>query len=402
MYILFKDNLLLHFWDQICIVVFQDSTQIHLNDIETYFIEKVLANNLFEDVCAAIAIENDMTEKETLQVVKELLTSLQDVLYLSELESTNSIKVTGERGKYFPIHLCLSLTNSCPQKCVHCYKGEQPIQEELEIAAIVDLLEFCKGKVPFLQLTGGEPLLYSAINTIFEQYGKEYSISVTTSGAVLNSDLLMDLRNVSLVQISLYSHMSEKHDWFAGLNGSYATILNNIKELKKKDVFLKVSSIITQYNIDKIEQFVKLCIELGVNAITFGIVKSLGRAQSANDIFVGLSEIQHASKQINKLKSKYSKSIFIDDWEIEKHDKKTDDIFQCGAGKTLWTIMENGDIQPCGFIVSSDLSMGSIYSKDYEKLVANKNIYLDMVNIGMKEHLFDEIYEDKLCDNFRV
>ena len=92
------------------------------------------------------------------------------------------MNISGEKGKYFPFELHISLTNMCNQKCIHCYKKAGEVDEKIDYNELLNFLKYMEGKVPFLTLSGGDALMYPYIENILNIFGNTYQICVMTSG----------------------------------------------------------------------------------------------------------------------------------------------------------------------------------------------------------------------------
>jgi uncharacterized protein len=101
-------------------------------------------------------------------------------------------------GGHPPIrYLVLWLTTACNQRCVYCYRGEQPVLTmPMEVARAA--LELAAGSgLPFhVQLAGGEPTLepdlIEAVGALVRQMGWPATLALQTNGTMID-DWLIDI-----------------------------------------------------------------------------------------------------------------------------------------------------------------------------------------------------------------
>lgn len=337
--------------------------------------------------------------------------SLSSIILKVEHNSLNNkcIEISGEYGKCFPEKIQLSLTNLCRHKCIHCYKGDVIEIKNLDIAYILKLLNFVKGKTKHIQLTGGEPLMYTNFFNIIEEYSNDFIFSITTSGCVsINNKLLITLKKFNTVQVSLYGIDENIHDSFANRKGSFKCVISNINKMVSHGIRVDVSTIVTKNNIDMIEQFIIFCIKMKVSSVIFGKMSKVGRAVKLNGYYLSSENEKYVEDKLKEYSSKYNSKINIMLWSNKKSISSSK-IFKCGAGITQWVIKEDGKILPCNLVDSEFFNMGSLYNEDYIKII-NSEDYIKNIHLKWEENIckIKETYEksniitNDICENINI
>jgi len=174
-------------------------------------------------------------------------------LYCGAVEASDPLRY-GRRSKDLPSHLLQfaadkkpvvvwNVTRRCNLRCVHCYSQSEDRNYRGELsfdqgkALIEDLAEFGS---PVILFSGGEPLIRPDIMDLIRYAaGKALRAVVSTNGTFITAKLAAQLKEIGLsyVGISL-DGLEEVHDSFRGFRGTFARVMNAIKNCQ--DVGLKV------------------------------------------------------------------------------------------------------------------------------------------------------------------
>ncbi|MBI4964140.1 MAG: 12,18-didecarboxysiroheme deacetylase [Desulfomonile tiedjei] len=174
-------------------------------------------------------------------------------LYCGAVEASDPLRY-GRRSKELPSHLLQfsadkkpvvvwNVTRRCNLKCVHCYSQSEDTNYRGELsfhegkALIDDLAEFGS---PVILFSGGEPLIRPDIMDLIRYAaGKGLRAVVSTNGTLITAKLAEQLKEIGLsyVGISL-DGLENVHDAFRGVHGTFARVMNAIKNCQ--DVGLKV------------------------------------------------------------------------------------------------------------------------------------------------------------------
>ena len=401
MYILNKDIYQIHFFKSFSYIFLESSSSFMIaNEIETIILKECISNNnvdfIINDLKTNYNILDTSLIKNTINSVIETFYNLLEIIDIPN-NSFKNIIVTGNKNKKFPQSLQVYLTNQCPHKCVHCFQGNISNLINIDKFALFTMLNYLKGNTSQIQFSGGEPLLYPYICELIDNYYKDFQISITTSGYYLNNDILMSLKKCQTVQISLYSHISNIHNNFTKTNNSFENIIKNISKMVNNNINVGISHIITLSNYNKIEDFIKYCIQLNVSYIKFGTIIPIGRAKNKIEYILPTEIINYSHNNILKLKEKYKNKIFIFDWNKNNYGVG-ENFFKCGAGEISWSINENGEIYPCAFMESKDLLKGNIYDKDYINIINDNNTKYKFID-NLSSIKIDNININQICSS---
>jgi len=378
MYPYLIENCHLHYFDDHGILITEYGNFI-LNDIELYMITKFDGQKSLEEIISNISIElKTNREDEIKDILMQFIDTKAIAIKIGEKQNRVDLHITGKKGIKIPMNLILNLTNKCNLKCIHCFKGCNNLNNQyLPLERIIDMLNFFKGNLTNIQLTGGEPMLHRDFNTILKYCIENFRTTITTTATLMNSNNIEIFSGISNVQISLYSYDSKKHDDVTLTPGSYEKTINGIIEAVKAKINVTIGTILTKENYNEVEEIIKLAINLGVPSIRFGILIPLGRGLAVNpDWELSEEDIKIITENLNAYSQKYQEKINIETWQEElqsKHLDKKYNCLDCGSGVLTWTICENGIVKPCEFLPDSLYPMGNIVETNVEEILNSYN-----------------------------
>ncbi|MBR1743127.1 MAG: radical SAM/SPASM domain protein, ACGX system [Lachnospiraceae bacterium] len=172
------------------------------------------------------------------------------------------------------------ITETCDQRCKHCYIFSQDVAKQPDQMSFDEMLEtlsniedFCKtfGREPYLFLTGGDPILHPDFWELMEELNKR-NISFTIMGNPfhLTEDVCKRLKEAGCVRYQLsLDGMRETHDWFR-MPGSFDTTLSKIPILKKAGIRSIIMTTVSDKNIDEIPELIDTVVEHGADVFSFG------------------------------------------------------------------------------------------------------------------------------------
>lgn len=249
------------------------------------------------------------------------------------------------------------LSEVCNLKCLHCYQEKhKPIA--LSYPQLLNILNqyrelLKKLKVKgHINLTGGEPLCSPYFFKILDEFKKDkelYSFSILTNGTLITDEIAKKISeyNPEYVQVSLEGGR-KTNDYIRGKN-VYKKVANSIKYLKKYNVFVSISFTATRINYKEFPDVVRYAEKYGVDNVW-------------SDRFIPLSKDNEIDLQMSKEETnEYLKIMENERIRLRLKKSKTnvamyralqfqmtnDYPYTCTAGKSLLTVMENGDLVPC-------------------------------------------------------
>lgn len=255
------------------------------------------------------------------------------------------------------------IENRCLLGCRHCSSKAANDGAIMEYSqeSMVRFLNGIQGEKEVF-LTGGEPLLYSEIETLFKRLHTEVEgllLGMFTTGirekdgfaeAVSESyaEQLVSL-GLNICYFSIYSSKAEEHDWMTGYKGSFNLTRQSILNLKKAGVDVRFNSVVTAKNAEDISKIIRLAEEWGVSEVRLLKLIRHGRAELCWD-HIGVTEEKY--RQVVR-------EIFEKDNSVRITASGAVDIAPCRhfsrrnicpAGKQLWYITYRGDVFPCASV----------------------------------------------------
>lgn len=377
MFLEFNNIDYVHFYDKETYIYTNDKKKIKLDEIESYILMELLNEDFDIEKTNNIIIQKyNISQDDVCQLMNKFINRYSDCFIITEKKQNNNLinKIKGKYGCSYPNNVILYLTNRCYHKCKHCFKGIPAKYTDLDFQELTSFLELIKGKTMKIQLTGGEPFLYSKICELLDDYSDSFRISITSSGYEISNNIMDKLKKIYLMQISLYSCREQMNDNFMQHPGAFKKIVNNIQRLIKNGNYVRISNVITPENMDNIEEYINFCIDLGVKEITFGKIVPIGNAKENQSLLLNHDEFVKVRQELSDLKEKYRLYLKFDDWNEEVSKVNPAKLFSCDAGNLSWTVLESGDIQPCSLVNSPVLSMGNLNMKTYRDLILNNGI----------------------------
>jgi radical SAM protein with 4Fe4S-binding SPASM domain len=263
--------------------------------------------------------------------------------YLTRL---NEVAVT-ER---IPLSGSIELTQKCNLRCIHCYYDRNTgsrKRKEINTKEICSLLDdITEAGCLYFLMTGGEPLLRSDFLEIY-RYAKERGLIITlfSNGTLINEqivDLFQELPPYE-VEISLYGATASTYEKVTGIPGSFRKCFDAIELLVKKDIHLRLKTILMNVNSHEFFDIRKIAKDLGVKfRFDAAIFPCFNGDRSPLDYRVSPQEA---------VAKEFLDEENISDWKRffkrMKGYKLPDSMYHCGAGRASFHIDAFGNLSPC-------------------------------------------------------
>lgn len=273
------------------------------------------------------------------------------------------------------------LSEVCNLRCKHCYQ-ENHVPVQLDYNKLLSILnqyrELLKktGMKGHINLTGGEPLCCPFFFKILEEFKKDkdiYSFSILTNGTLITDEIARRISeyNPEYVQVSLEGG-KKTNDFIRG-SGVYKRVAKGIKNLKKYGIYVSISFTATKLNYHEFPKVVKFAEKYKVDNVWSDRFIPLG-TEFDKDFVMNLKETSEyltiMEDERRRLKLKGSKTN-VSMYRALQFQKTNDFPYRCTAGKTLLTIMENGDLVPCRRM---PIVVGNVLKDNLFDLYANNDI----------------------------
>lgn len=232
--------------------------------------------------------------------------------------------------------ITFELTNKCFNKCLHCSTKASPeCNDELDINIIKEIID--KYKPKWINLSGGEPLLYSKIFDLLEYLSmKNIKVKLYTSGFGYDKNQLDKLNkyNINTFVFSYYSNRSNIFNFITDQQ-SYLNTLSNLKYALRINMNIEVHIVPMTINIYTLEETIDKLISFGIKKIN--ILKLVNQGRCINNEYLILDN-RILKEQMDLLYIKYNDTIKLG--LPLSHGK-------CTAGIEKLVVMCNGKIIPC-------------------------------------------------------
>lgn len=369
----------IHYFEDVCYIFGEDGVVLQLNEVQTFLLSKIInepktISDISKDVDKELGI-NDFIK--TSQIINDIILDLHPVINLSsesQIVARNTFKFSGKKNERFPYSINLFLTNKCLNSCLHCFRCSSVNGLELDYSLLSDFLKYVQNKTPCIVLTGGEPLLYSNLDKLFDQFGSDFKISLMTSG--FSEELLENkyISKLDSINFTLYGVTEKEHNTFVNNQNSF---YYSMKNLQKFQDYGKEITAIYQAKSNKLEELEKMiqhCISLNIKKILIGEIFKMGRAEKLL-IWEGSYDSSSIQSNIAFLNIKYKDDIVViydDEHSIHENSKY---FFRCGGGVFQWNIFENGRISPCGLINNDFFEIGNLKLRNFKDIILGKKYY---------------------------
>ncbi|ADE36201.1 Radical SAM domain protein [Methanohalophilus mahii DSM 5219] len=288
------------------------------------------------------------------------------------------------RGKMVPEQVTISITEECPNRCLHCAlpdtNNRTSLSPEIVKNAIDQCLEIGSTLIIF---DGGEPLLYNGLEDLINYVDNEKAISgMFTSGVGLDFAKALALKEAGLnmLSVSLDSAFEANHDRMRGRTGVYRAAISAIENALDVGLMINIYVVISPSNIDELDDFYQLAKDMGVHEITFFEIVPTGRWFDHKDDLLSSRGMQKFNDFIERSNNMDGPRVFSVPHVLRK--------MGCFAGKKWLHITPEGNVSPCACI---PISVGNIHEEKISRI-------WDRIRK-------DSVYKAKTClmrdDNYR-
>lgn len=390
---IFKDNINIHFFDNISIIQKWEPERIELfSEAETDIIELIDGKKTIvtiQEMINRLYKVDPQYINSTNEKILLFITALNQSSYIDLIETSksSSCKITGKRKKCYPRSITLELTDQCNLHCEHCYKEAKNTKGIfIALKQIETLINQVEDNIFDIQLTGGEPFLHPQINEILKTIVEHYYILVTTNGTLLSNVDESLLKKINFIQVSMYGATSKEYESMTGSQSAFKNFLYGLEKICTLRINNRVSVVLNKENMYKAEEYIKLAAFYGISEIKFGLPYLRGRALDNKRRWYFEKEEEHnIHKILMELNIKYKNKINVVVWNNEEENYNQYNImkeyvkhikmyksFSCGAGSFSLAISEEGKVRACTFFPKNICTicdveqMKSLINDEYE------------------------------------
>lgn len=217
-----------------------------------------------------------------------------------------------------PLFFAWHTTNKCNLNCIHCLWDSGPNAAWPDELNEEEALEVCRQvielQIPYVALSGGEPLLYPPFWKVCETLSQHgIDIKIETNGHLINTENARRLASFNLrsIQISVDGASQESYSRMRA-GAKLEKAFDAIKELVKQGITTEIVYVPASFNNHEAEKLIDIAAELGVKAFYTGKTMYIGRAVRNWDI-IGLSEAENEdlSRRLEKKAEEYRDKMTV-------------------------------------------------------------------------------------------
>ncbi|MFX1314614.1 MAG: radical SAM/SPASM domain-containing protein [Promethearchaeota archaeon] len=306
-----------------------------------------------------------------------------------------------------PIAMTFAVTYRCQCKCVHCSAGKHLRKDVPELTTeeakkLID--DSQKLGITILAFTGGEPLLREDIFELISYVNKRKTMPIMfTNGQFLTDENVEKLVNAGLYSIfvSIDSPIPEEHDNVRGMPGLFEAAVKGLKNLKKRGVFVGLSSYAIRSNTEQgmYKKLHKLGQKLGVhNIILFDGVPTGNMLHNTDELLTWTLRDNIYEFSANIFRNKIVPPLSSQSWQNSIEANLAG--IGCLAANIQYYVSAYGDVAPCDF---TPISFGNIRKESLKKIwirMARHPAFNHRSTFcRMQHHKFRHFYIDPIPDD---
>ena len=297
-------------------------------------------------------------------------------------------------GMYRPEQVTISITEECPNRCMHCALPNKNNHSKLTVDETKDAIDQATlAGATNIIFDGGEPLGYVGLEELISYVDPEKAIAcLFTSGVGLTEEKAVSLKKAGLysISVSIDSPFEEKHDEMRGVSGVFKKATEGISNALRAGLLVNMYVVLAPHNVNDLEAVKRLALETGVHELSFYEIVPTGRW--LNQCGGILTAEQHGLFE-NFVKEcsqdPACPKIFSGPLVINE--------FGCMAGRHWLHITPEGNILPCSCV---PIPYGCVKSGRHAVQNAWKKIRADPAyskgkGCLMRDSGFREEYEDR-------
>lgn len=198
---------------------------------------------------------------------------------MNSVSSNNSINF---RDLKAPLFIAWQINSECNLGCLHCCEDAgKALPDEMDRSEVLDFCnQIAELKIPYVALSGGEPLLHLHFLEICEFLRKNnISLKVETNGEFIDEEMAEKFATLKFrsIQVSLDGANPSTHEKLR-LEGNWNKAVEACRLLIKKGVNTEIVFVPTRFNIHEVGEVIDLAYSLGVYGVYTGKIMRIGRA----------------------------------------------------------------------------------------------------------------------------
>ena len=216
--------------------------------------------------------------------------------------------------------------------------------------------------------TGGEPLMRPDICLCGRQIrARGFHWGMVSNGMLLDERMCDKLLDAGLETIAVsLDGFENEHNWLRGHRDSFVKAERAIASLVGKPVVWDVITCVNRKNIDRLDEFKRHLVDIGVRHWRIFTVAPMGRAVANHELqlscrqFKDLMDYICSVRREGVVRLSYGCEGFLGEYEWEVRDYP----FFCQAGVNVASVLADGSISGC-LSIRSQYHQGNIYKDKF-------------------------------------
>lgn len=275
--------------------------------------------------------------------------------------------------------LFIEMTINCNEHCLHCgsncgdIKSDNQLSDKEILRMLVDLrndLAGLKKPLPFLSITGGEPLVRPGVVQLMKKiHYLGYKWGMTSNGILIDKDMALALKDAGMYSIGVsLDGLESTHDWFRQHPGAYKKTLDAVDYLNEVGFEnVMVTTVVHKKNIDELDELYAVLKKHNVTTWRLTNIEPIGRAQTNSDLTLSKAEYKAMVDYIiDRYEDPDMQFLFTCNHYVglDKEGIIRPWLFFCRAGLQVAAIQYDGTIGACLDIERrEDLSYGNVRNR---------------------------------------
>lgn len=262
-----------------------------------------------------------------------------------------------------PDQVTISITEECPNRCLHCALPDSGRKLRLSPETTKDIIaQVLDMGTTLIIFDGGEPALYKELPDLVKAVDNRAISTIFTSGAGFNLPLARRLKESGLyaVNVSLDSPVPEEHDAMRGREGVFREAMRAVEASLQAGLLVDIYVVLRHGNMHHLQEFHHLAEEMGAHEITFFEVTATGRWSGKEKVIM--------TKEDHGTLESFVHDNYHDDAAKTPRIFSVPDAYKrfgCFAGRTWMHITPAGDVYPCACLPEPS---GNIYREPVKRI----------------------------------
>ena len=260
-----------------------------------------------------------------------------------------------------PGTLMISPTLRCNLKCYGCYASTHEHKQELSFEEVDTVItEASAAGTNFILFLGGEPFMVPWLLDMVEKHPR-IAFIIYTNGMLIDDGSVKRLADLGNAAIAIGLDGLEKETDERKGKGTFKKAMAVMRKLNEAGVMVGFSAMTSQRNFNVLhsDEFYDTMIENGAGFGWIPIAVPQGSACQEPDLIPTKEQKAKIGELIKGLKQR--KPILIADFLTDAYITEG-----CGAGRIMWHINANGDVEPC---VLMPFSVDNIREKGFLEIL---------------------------------